>query len=113
MMTRETLRASLARMEAGLAETRRNLACAEHAVRKRAETATIQRRPKARYYHRRMSRWTGADEAEYLRILDSLLVAVGPDLERLRRKIDRQEAAIQSLRRKYGVNEERPRRLDW
>ncbi|WP_374628871.1 hypothetical protein [Pannonibacter indicus] len=74
---------------------------------------TVRQRPKARHYHRRMSRWTGADEAEYRRVLDDLLLAVGPDLERLRRKIDRQEAAILSLRRKHGVNEERPRRLDW
>ena len=60
-----------------------------------------------------MSRWTGADEAEYRRILDDLLLAVGPDLDRLRRKIERQEAAILALRQAYGVNEERPPRFDW
>ncbi|WP_247648032.1 hypothetical protein [Pannonibacter phragmitetus] len=112
-MSRDELRAVLARMEASLADTRRNLALAERAVRDRAEAMTVRQRPKARHYHRRMSRWTGADEAEYRRVLDDLLLAVGPDLERLRRKIDRQEAAILSLRRKHGVNEERPRRLDW
>jgi hypothetical protein len=108
MMTRKHLRAALARMEMCLAETHRNLILAERALRNRAEAETIRRRPKARYYHRRMSRWTGADEAEYLRILDDLLEVSGSDLERLRRKIDRQEAAIETLRRKYGVNEERP-----
>ncbi|WP_192800933.1 hypothetical protein [Brucella tritici] len=41
------------------------------------------------------------------RILDDLLIAVGPDLDRLQRKIDRQEAAILALRRAYGVNGER------
>jgi hypothetical protein len=108
MMNREHLRATLARMEISLGETRANLAQAEHALSNRAEAETIRRRPKARYYHRRMSRWTGADEAEYRRIIDDLLVVTGPELDRLRRRIDRQEAAIEALRRKYGVNEERP-----
>ncbi|MGB3830314.1 MAG: hypothetical protein WA975_00450 [Mesorhizobium sp.] len=108
MMTRDSLRATLARMEAALAETRRHLGAAEDAVRRRAETEAIRRRPKARHYHRRMSRWTGADEAEYRRILDEALATVGPDLERLRRRIDRQDAAIEAMRRKYGVNEDRP-----
>ncbi|WP_245337324.1 hypothetical protein [Shinella sp. HZN7] len=48
------------------------------------------------------------DEAEYRRILDDLLKAAGPDLDRLRRRIVRQEAAIEALRRKYRVNEPRP-----
>lgn len=113
MMTRTALHAALARMETSLADTRRNLALAECAVRDRAEGAAIQRRPKARDYHRRMSRWTGADEAEYLHILDDLLISVGPDLDRLRRRIERQEAAILALRRAYGVNEERPQRFNW
>ena len=60
-----------------------------------------------------MSRWTGADEAEYRRVLDRLLVVAAPDLDRLRRKIDRQEAAILALRRKYRVNAERPQRFAW
>jgi|GEM_PF-977818 hypothetical protein len=113
MMTREALRAALARMEASLAGSRRNLALAESALSRRAETEATWRRPKTRHYHRRMSRWTGADEAEYRRILDDLLLAVGPDLDRLRRKIERQEAAILALRQAYGVNEERPPRFDW
>ncbi len=113
MMTRDALRAALARMEQALAETRRNLGLAEDALRRRAETEAIRRRPKARDYHRRMSRWTGADEAEYHRVLDELLERVGPDLERLRRRIDRQDAAIKALRRKYGVNEARPRLPAW
>lgn len=113
MMSREQLRAALARMEASLADTRRNLALADRAVRDWAEAVAIGQRPKARHYHRRMSRWTGADEAAYLRILDDLLVAVGPDLDRLRRKIHRQEAAILTLRRAYGVNEERSWHVDW
>lgn len=112
MMNREQLRAALARMEESLADVRRNLTLAERAVRDRAESTTIQRRPKARHYHRQMSRWTGADEAAYRHILDELLIVVGPDLERLRRKIARQDAAIEVLRRKHGVNEERPRCFD-
>ncbi|TWG96306.1 hypothetical protein L598_002700000360 [Mesorhizobium sp. J18] len=108
MMTRDALRAVLARMEASLADTRRNLIFAERALSDKAEAETIRRRPKARYYHRRMSRWTGADEAEYRRILDDLLSVSGPDLDRLQRKIERQNAAIEALRHKYGVNEERP-----
>lgn len=113
MMNRVQLRAMLARMESCLAETRRNLNQAERVLANTAEAETIRRRPKARHYHRRMSRWTGADEAEYRRILDDLLEISGPDLDRLRRKIDRQDAAIEALRRKYGVNIERPPFLDW
>lgn len=102
MMPPDRLRLLLARMEDALADARRNLALAERALSTRAEGETIRLRPKSRHYHRRMSRWTGADEAEYRRVLD-----------RLRRKIDRQEAAILALRRKYRVNAERPQRFDW
>ena len=49
-----------------------------------------------------MSRWTGADEADYRLVLDELLVIRGHDLDRLRRKIVRQDEAIVALRRKYG-----------
>ena len=112
MIDRARLHAALVRMEAGLARSRDNLALAERAVCRRAEADAIRRRPKARHYHRAMSRWTGADEAEYRRVLDRLLVVAGPDLDRLRRKIDRQEAAILALRRKYRVNAERPQRFD-
>lgn len=102
MMPPDRLRLLLARMEDALADARRNLALAERALSTRAEGETIRLRPKSRHYHRRMSRWTGADEAEYRRVLD-----------RLRRKIDRQEATILTLRRKYRVNAERPQRFDW
>lgn len=113
MMAPDRLRSVLVRMEHALADARRNLALAERAVSKRAEGETIRLRPKSRHYHRSMSRWTGADEAEYRRVLDRLLAAAGPDLDRLRRKIDRQEAAILALRRKYRVNAERPQRFGW
>lgn len=113
MMPPDHVRSLLARMEDALADVRRNLGLAERALSNCAEGETIRLRPKYRHYHRRMSRWTGADEAEYRRVLDRLLVVVGPDLDRLRRKIDRQEAAILALRRKYRVNEERPQRIDW
>lgn len=71
-MTRDALAAALFSMEATLADTRRNIASVERRMRDHAEAETIRSRPKARHYHRRMSRWTGADEAEYRRILDAL-----------------------------------------
>ncbi|MEO5322849.1 hypothetical protein PV773_05945 [Mesorhizobium sp. CC13] len=108
MLTSALLHAQLERMEAGLAETRRTLVAVERKLEIRAEAETIRRRPKARYCHRRMSRWTGADEAEYRRVLDAMLSVTGPELDRLRRRADRQDAAIEALRRKYRVNEERP-----
>ena len=43
------------------------------------------------------------------RVLDEMLSVTGPEIERLRRRIARQDAAIEALRRKYGVNAERPR----
>ncbi|MGF7006952.1 hypothetical protein [Aminobacter sp. BE322] len=109
MMTRDALRAALARMEDALAQTRRNIAGIERRMRDHAEAETIRRRPKARYYHRRMSRWTGADEAEYQRILEALAGITSAELTRLDRKAERQDRAIEALRRKYGVNAPRPR----
>jgi hypothetical protein len=109
MMTRDTLRAALTRMEEALAETRRNIAGVERRMRDHAEGETIRRRPKARHYHRRMSRWTGADEAEYQRILEVLAGVTFAELARLDRKAERQDRAIEALRRKYGVNAPRPR----
>jgi hypothetical protein len=100
MMTRNELRATLARMEDSLAETRRNLMLVEYRLGENAEAEAIRRRPKARYYHRRMFRWTGSDEAEFRRILDHLTNGTAAELVRLRRKMERQDAAIEALRRK-------------
>lgn len=113
MMSPDRLRSMLARMEDALADARRNLALAECALSNRAEGETIRLRPKSRHSRRHMSRWTGVDEAEHRRVLDGLVLVAGPDLDRLRRKIDRQETAILALRRKYRVNAERPQRFDW
>lgn len=109
MMTRDALRAALAHMEEALAKTRRNIAGIERRMRDHAEAETIRRRPTARYYHRRMSRWTGADEAEYQRILEALAGITFVELSRLDRKAERQDRAIEALRQKYGVNAPRPR----
>lgn len=73
-----------------LAKTRHHLALVERRLCDGAEAETIRRRPKSRWYHRRMSRWTGADEAEYRRILDRMTDAAQAELERLRRKVERQ-----------------------
>lgn len=109
MMSRDALHATLARMEDALAETRRNIAGIERRMRNHAETETIRLRPKARHYHRRMSRWTGADEAQYQRILEALARVTFAELARLDAKAERQDRAIEALRRKYGVNVARPR----
>lgn len=109
MMTRDALAAALSHMEAALAETRRNIAGVERRMRDHAEAQTIRNRPKARHYHRRMTRWTGADEAEYQRILAALAGDTASELVRLDRKAARQDRAIDALRRKYGVNTPRPR----
>jgi hypothetical protein len=55
-----------------------------------------------------MSNWTGKDEETYLRMLDRLTDNAAADLERLRRKIERQDMAIEALRKKYQVNAQRP-----
>ncbi|HMU50514.1 MAG TPA: hypothetical protein PKA13_12135 [Geminicoccaceae bacterium] len=109
MMTRDALAAALFSMEATLADTRRNIASVERRMRDHAEAETIRSRPKARHYHRRMSRWTGADEAEYRRILDALAGVMTAELAQLGRKAERQDRAIEVLRCKYGVNAPRPR----
>jgi HPt (histidine-containing phosphotransfer) domain-containing protein len=54
-----------------------------------------------------MSNWTGKDEETYLRMLDRLTDNAAADLERLRRKIERQDMAIEALRKKYQVNAQR------
>jgi len=111
MMTYAQLPTALARMEESLAQTRHNLALVERRLCDGAEAETIRRRPKSRWYHRSMSRWTGADEAEYRRILDRLTEAAQAELERLRRKAERQNGAIEALRCKYRFNDERPRQF--
>lgn len=108
MMSHHEARQTLARMEARLRETRHNLHELERVLRDRAEAAAISSRPKARRYNRRMSNWTGLDEETYLGFLDRLTDDAATDLDRLRRKVERQDAAIEALRRKYRVNTERP-----
>jgi hypothetical protein len=104
-----TLRAALTRIEYCLTETRQNLALFERRLCDRPEAETISRRPKSRWYHRRMSRWTGADEAEYRHILDLMTDVAQPELDRLRRKAERQNDTIEVRPCKYRVNEDRPR----
>lgn len=108
MMSHPEACTALSRMEARLRETRHNLYELERSLRDRAETETISLRPKMRRYNRRMSNWTGADEEAYLRILERLTDNAAADLERLRRKVERQDAAIEAIRRKYRVNAMRP-----
>jgi hypothetical protein len=91
-------------MEACLRDTRHNLSELERSLRDRAEAETISARPKKRRYNRRMSNWTGTDEEAYLNMLDRLTFTAAANLDRLRRKIERQEAAIDQLRRKYRFN---------
>src|SRR5262245_6465986 len=98
----------LTRTEVRLHETRHNLCELERSLRDRAETETIDSRPKMRWYNRRMCNWTGKDEKTYLRTLDRLTDNAAANLDRLRRKIERQDAAIEALRRKYRVNAQRP-----
>lgn len=50
----------------------------------------------------------GKDEEAYLQVLDRLTDSAAADLDRLRRKIERQDTAIEALCRKYRVNAERP-----
>jgi len=108
MMSHPEACTALTRMEARFRETRHNLAELERSLRERAENEAISSRPKMRRYNRRMSNWTGLDEDAYLRILDRLLDYAAADLERLRRKVERQDAAIEAIRRKYRVNAMRP-----
>ncbi|WP_345157845.1 hypothetical protein [Aminobacter aganoensis] len=99
---------ALTRMEARLHETRHSLYELERSLRDRAETEAIHSRPKQHRYNRRMSNWTGADEDAYRRVLDQLTDNAAADLDRLRRKVERQDAAIETIRRKYRVNAARP-----
>ncbi len=108
MMSHPEACTALTRMEASLRDTRHNLYELERSLRDRAETETIDSRPKMRRYNRRMSNWTGKDEEAYLNGLNSLTENAAADLDRLRRKIERQDAAIEALRKKYRVNAARP-----
>lgn len=108
MMNHPEACTALTRMESRLHQTRHNLSELERSLRDRAEETAISSRPKMRRYNRRMSNWTGRDEETYLQILDQLIDNAAADLDRLRRKIERQDAAIEALRRKYRVNAARP-----
>lgn len=108
MMSHAEACTTLTRMEARLRETRHNLFELERSLRDRAEEEAIRSRPKAHRYNRRMSNWTGKDEEAYRQVLDRLTDEAAADLDRLRRKIERQDAAIEALRKKYRVNAERP-----
>lgn len=108
MMSHPEACTALTRMEARLRNTRHNLFELERSLRDSAGRETIDSRPKARRYSRRMSNWTGKDEEAYLQILDRLTDNAAADLDRLRRKIERQDAAIEALRKKYRVSAERP-----
>lgn len=99
MMSHHEARQALACMEARLREARHNLYELDRSLRDRAETETIRSRPKKRRYNRRMTNWTGADEDAYRQVLDRLTADAAADFDRLRRKLERQDAAIETLRK--------------
>lgn len=109
MMTYQQVRATLARMEESLAQTRANIAAIERHMARHAENETMRRRPKRRPYRRSSTRWNGADESEYRRVLETLSGVTFAELERLERRAARQNHAIKALRCKYRVQSERPR----
>ncbi len=108
MMSHPEACTALTRMEARLHETRHNLFELERSLRDRAEEKAISSRPKMSHYNRRMSNWSGKDEEAYLHMLEQLTDNATADLDRLRRKAERQDGAIEALRQKYRVNAARP-----
>ncbi len=108
MMSHPEACTALTRMEARLRETRHNLFELERSLRDRAEEEAIHSRPKAHRYNRRTYNWTGKDEEAYRQVLDRLTDDASADLDRLKRKVERQDAGIEALRRKYMVNAKRP-----
>lgn len=108
MMSHPEACTAFTRIEVRLRETRHNLFELERSLRDRAEEEAIRSRPKAHRYNRRMSNWTGMDEEAYRQVLDGLTESAAADLDRLKRKVEHQDAAIEALRNKYRVNAERP-----
>ena len=76
---------------------------------KLAVEIAVERANKKRHATRRWSStWTGADEQRYFVAHAELAPQFEPDIERLKRKRDRQDEAIAAFRRKHRPNNHCP-----
>jgi hypothetical protein len=105
MRTYRELRETLANMEAALTATRDHQAAVDRRLERRAQSATIELRPKVRQFGQGSTTWSPADECEYQRQLASLRSVHSGETDGLARKAARQAAAILAFRRRHGFNE--------
>ncbi|OHV80314.1 hypothetical protein [Ensifer sp. LCM 4579] len=98
----------LSRMEAACCTNCRHLKIIDRQIRAEAERMTIRNRNKVRQFGRHASTWTNADERHYRDCLDAAYETRRTEVEALRRKIERQAAAINRLRACLGINEPVP-----
>ncbi|MFC0808975.1 hypothetical protein ACFHWW_26640 [Ensifer sp. P24N7] len=101
-------RIELRRMEEACRLNCRHLKIIDRQIIAAAERMTIPDRNKVRQYGRHASTWTNADERHYRDCIDAVFESRRAEVEALRRKIERQTAAINLLRRRLGINEPAP-----
>ncbi|MCX8571076.1 hypothetical protein [Aminobacter sp. MET-1] len=101
-------RIRLRHMETACRQNCEHLRIIDRQILKQAERLTINDRPKVRQYGRHATTWTPADERHYQTCVDAVFEARRPEIDALRRKIDRQRTAIELLRLRLRINEPSP-----
>ena len=104
-MTREKKLDELKRMVAAFEHNHNRMAATAQSLRKRAESMTLEARPKKRHNGRHKATWTGADERFYLDRFFELEERSGAEIASLSHKLERQRLAINALVRKLGLND--------
>ncbi|MFA1677214.1 hypothetical protein ACDY97_32060 [Rhizobium mongolense] len=99
---------AMLRMEEARRVNCRHLHIIDRQILSEAESLTIRNRNKVRQYGRHASTWTNADERHYRDCIDAVFESRRTEVDALRRKIERQTAAINELRARLGINEPAP-----
>ncbi|WFS69535.1 hypothetical protein CFBP4996_26445 (plasmid) [Agrobacterium leguminum] len=99
---------ALSSMEEACRVNCRHLKIIDRQIRSEAESMTIKNRNKVRQFGRHASTWTNADERHYRDCMDAVFESRRTEVDALRRKIERQTAAINRLRARLGINEPAP-----
>ncbi|MCO5066878.1 MAG: hypothetical protein M9924_21150 [Rhizobiaceae bacterium] len=104
----ENSRLQLHRMESACLKNCEHLRVIDRQILAAAERMTIRDRPKVRQYGRHATTWTPADERYYQSCIDAVYENRRPEIDALRRKIDRQKAAIEQLHSRLRLNHRLP-----
>lgn len=105
MIAYQDAKTALVRMEEARRVNCRHLKIIDRQILATAERMATRDRNKVRQYGRHTSTWTPADERHYRDCIEAIFESRRSEVDALKRKIERQTTAINSLGTRLCINE--------